>query len=428
MAGPRDRRGEVAPARRGRHARAPRRSAARASAWCSPRRSLRHARGRLGHRRLPRRGARRRRRRAGARRGDPRRSARRCARSRSTPSAASGWPPPPASAPSASRGRASTDEVLEAYERRDRDARARRARRRPRLRAAACRAEPGPARFRRAACPASSPACPRRAPAPRSRVARRVAIVGGAVAGIGLTALALDHIGIESIGHALVAATPVWVLVALRADVRLDADPRRGLARDPARRPARDARAPARHRPRDDDRRADVGHAARPAGRALARADHGAPGRPRARPLPGRARHARLADAAEHPRAGDPRRGDVRHRRHLPRRRGRAGVRHDRPGGACWRCCSRLPGAAPARQAVALRARAAGAGRGARERWCRCAAACAVFRKPAARRVGHHHPAHGVGDPVALLLRAARGARASTSAPASAPPRPCCSP
>ena len=46
------------------------------------------------------------------------------------------------------------------------------------------------------------------------RVARRAAIVGAAVGGIGLTALALDHIGIESIGRAIVAATPVWVLVA----------------------------------------------------------------------------------------------------------------------------------------------------------------------------------------------------------------------
>ncbi len=46
------------------------------------------------------------------------------------------------------------------------------------------------------------------------RVARRAAIIGAAVGGIGLTALALDHIGIESIGRAVVAATPVWVLVA----------------------------------------------------------------------------------------------------------------------------------------------------------------------------------------------------------------------
>jgi phosphatidylinositol alpha-mannosyltransferase len=34
------------------------------------------------------------------------------------------------------------------------------------------------------------------------------------VAGIGLTVLALRRLGIESIGRAIVAATPVWVLVA----------------------------------------------------------------------------------------------------------------------------------------------------------------------------------------------------------------------
>ena len=46
------------------------------------------------------------------------------------------------------------------------------------------------------------------------RTARRVLIAAGAVAGAGLAALALQRIGIESIGRAVVAATPVWVLVA----------------------------------------------------------------------------------------------------------------------------------------------------------------------------------------------------------------------
>jgi phosphatidylinositol alpha-mannosyltransferase len=45
-------------------------------------------------------------------------------------------------------------------------------------------------------------------------VARRAAVIGSAAAGVGLTALALDHIGIERIGRAVVAATPVWVFVA----------------------------------------------------------------------------------------------------------------------------------------------------------------------------------------------------------------------
>jgi phosphatidylinositol alpha-mannosyltransferase len=38
--------------------------------------------------------------------------------------------------------------------------------------------------------------------------------VGCAALGVGLTALALDHIGLKPIGNALLAATPVWVLVA----------------------------------------------------------------------------------------------------------------------------------------------------------------------------------------------------------------------
>ena len=71
----------------------------------------------------------------------------------------------------------------------------------------------------------------------------------------------------------VVAATPVLGARGVRAHVRLDAHPRRGLARDPARRPARHPRAPPRHRAGDHDRRADVGHAAGPAGRALACVD-----------------------------------------------------------------------------------------------------------------------------------------------------------
>jgi phosphatidylinositol alpha-mannosyltransferase len=47
-----------------------------------------------------------------------------------------------------------------------------------------------------------------------ARLARRGAVVAGAVAGIGLTALALERIGLEPIGRSLLAATPMWVLVA----------------------------------------------------------------------------------------------------------------------------------------------------------------------------------------------------------------------
>jgi phosphatidyl-myo-inositol alpha-mannosyltransferase len=46
-----------------------------------------------------------------------------------------------------------------------------------------------------------------------ARVARRALVAAGAVAGALLTMLALQRIGIESIGRAVVAATPVWVLV-----------------------------------------------------------------------------------------------------------------------------------------------------------------------------------------------------------------------
>ena len=47
-----------------------------------------------------------------------------------------------------------------------------------------------------------------------ARAARRVVVAAGAVVGIGLALLALRRLGIESLGRAIVAATPVWVLVA----------------------------------------------------------------------------------------------------------------------------------------------------------------------------------------------------------------------
>lgn len=74
-------------------------------------------------------------------------------------------------------------------------------------------AEPGP-RQRPRRLPSlevrDAPAGRRRA----AKLARRGAVVGGALAGIGLTALALDRIGLEPIGRSLLAATPIWVLVA----------------------------------------------------------------------------------------------------------------------------------------------------------------------------------------------------------------------
>ena len=240
-------------------------------------------------------------------------------------------------------------------------------------------AEPGP-RLRPRRIPSleqkESPTGGRRA----ARLARRGAVVGGAVAGVGLTALALEppraraDRALAAGGHADLGAGRI------RLDVQLDAGARRGLARDPARRAPGSARAPARHRARHDDRRPDVGHDAGPARRAVARADRGAAARPHARPLPGRARHDRLPDAAEHPRAGGARGGHVRHRRHLPRARRRARDRHGRAGRPA-RPRDRDALAAPARQADALPAPAAGGDGGAR-RDAPGAPGLEVFRHP----------------------------------------------
>ena len=85
---------------------------------------------------------------------------------------------------------------------------------------ASSRAEPGPARSARGACPRSSPSRP--APGAAALSASRAASPSsrGAVAGVGLAALALDRIGIEPIVDAMLAATPVWVLARVRAHVR----------------------------------------------------------------------------------------------------------------------------------------------------------------------------------------------------------------
>jgi phosphatidyl-myo-inositol alpha-mannosyltransferase len=55
------------------------------------------------------------------------------------------------------------------------------------------------------------PSAPRRR---KLQAARRVAMVTGAVVGLGLTALALQRMGIDRVGRSLLAATPYWVLVA----------------------------------------------------------------------------------------------------------------------------------------------------------------------------------------------------------------------
>ena len=74
-------------------------------------------------------------------------------------------------------------------------------------------AEPGP-RVRPQRLPSLEPKDPAAGRRRVARTARRVLVGAGAVAGVGLTVLALQRLGMESIGRAIVAATPVWVLAA----------------------------------------------------------------------------------------------------------------------------------------------------------------------------------------------------------------------
>ena len=107
------------------------------------------------------------------------------------------------------------------------------------------------------------PKVPRTGRRRAARVARRAAVIGAAVGGVGLAALAVQHIGIESIGRAVVASSPVWILVAFAlmcASMLMRAEAWHAILR--AALPGR-AAAPPRHRPRHHDRRLHVGHAAR---------------------------------------------------------------------------------------------------------------------------------------------------------------------
>ena len=74
-------------------------------------------------------------------------------------------------------------------------------------------AEPGP-RVGPRRLPSLEPKNPAAGRRRVARTARRVLVAAGALAGAGLAVLALQRLGIESIGSAIVAATPVWVLVA----------------------------------------------------------------------------------------------------------------------------------------------------------------------------------------------------------------------
>jgi phosphatidylinositol alpha-mannosyltransferase len=63
--------------------------------------------------------------------------------------------------------------------------------------------------------PSPEPAAPGASRKRAWRVVRRGAVLGGAVGGVGLAALALQRIGIESIGNALLNAKTFWVFAAL---------------------------------------------------------------------------------------------------------------------------------------------------------------------------------------------------------------------
>jgi phosphatidylinositol alpha-mannosyltransferase len=80
-------------------------------------------------------------------------------------------------------------------------------------RTGAAPSEPGP-RVAPQRLPTLEPNKPASGRRRAARAARRVLVVAGAVGGAGLAVLALQRLGIESIGRAVVAATPVWVLVA----------------------------------------------------------------------------------------------------------------------------------------------------------------------------------------------------------------------
>ena len=209
--------------------------------------------------------------------GDAGRARRVAAQPRARPGAAHAHVREPrARAPSASPGRRSPPRSPRSTSRPSRRPSPRRARSGSPAASGSARPSPGRA-CRRERLPSLEPTSPSRGRKRAARAARRVVVGGGVVAGVGLTALALQRIGIESIGRALLAATPVWVLVAFAlmcASMLLRAEAWHAILRA--------ALPGVRVRRRDtarahDDRRADVGDPAGPARRALASADHVAP-------------------------------------------------------------------------------------------------------------------------------------------------------
>ena len=107
------------------------------------------------------------------------------------------------------------EEVLEAYEDAIRIAAVEPRSRTHRLalRVGLANADGGP-RGRPTRMPSPEPGAPGDGRRRVFRQVRRGAVIGGAVGAVGLAAMALDRIGMDSIGNALIAATPVWVFFA----------------------------------------------------------------------------------------------------------------------------------------------------------------------------------------------------------------------
>jgi phosphatidylinositol alpha-mannosyltransferase len=104
-------------------------------------------------------------------------------------------------------------EVVEVYEEAVAQPQPERRRTRLAARVGATPTEPGP-RLTPKRLPSLEP---KEAPTPRRRAARtlrRGVVAAGAVGGVALGALALNRIGLEPIGRAIVAATPIWVLAS----------------------------------------------------------------------------------------------------------------------------------------------------------------------------------------------------------------------
>ena len=155
---------------------------------------------------------------------------------------------------------------------------------------------------RSGACRASSATSARGASA-RSPACAAALIALVALAGVAVSALAVEQIGVGRITSALVTSQPSWVVIGCA--LMCAAMVARGFAWHAILRAALPgSRDPARRRDAGHlHRRADERDAAGAARRAVALADRRPPRRPAARDLPDRARHDRLADAAQPARA-----------------------------------------------------------------------------------------------------------------------------